>query len=317
MELVLEARKALAGRIRRTPIEFSPALSDVAKVPVFLKLESLQLTGSFKIRGAFFVMLRLSEEERRRGIVTCSAGNHGKGVAFVARELAIPAEIHVPRNVDESKYQGMLALGANVARSPLRRVRRDRAARKERGRAHGTAIHQRIRRRAHPGRERRVRSRRRRSRTACPRGPFFCPSAAPGLAGGFAFYAKTALPDCRIIGCQLALSPALALSLERGEAVLSLPPIVTTAGGLEGGIGKTGFDVLRSRVDGVALITEEEIFEAVRFMLDKHQYLIEPSSAVTVAAILTGKAGRLESPVAAVISGRNVALATIRRILAA
>ena len=316
MELVLEARKALEGRIRRTPTEYSAALSGVAKVPVFLKLESLQLTGSFKIRGAFFVMLELSDEERRRGIVTCSAGNHGKAVAFVARELGIPAEIHVPRNVDESKYQGMLALGANVARSDFdgydetERLARESASRTERrfisafddelilAANGGTLAAETI-------------------EDCLPARTFLLPVSGAGLAGGFAFYAKTALPDCRIIGCQLALSPALALSLERGEAVLSLPPIVTTAGGLEGGIGKTGFDVLKTRVDGVALITEEEIFEAVRFMLDKHQYLIEPSSAVTVAAILTGKAGRLDSPVAAVISGRNVALATIRRILAA
>ena len=73
--------------------------------------------------------------------------------------------------------------------------------------------------------------------------------------------------------------------------MLKLPPVATTAGGLEGGIGKTGFEVLKTRIDGVALLTEEEIFEAVRFMLDRHQYLVEPSSAVTVAAILTGKAG--------------------------
>jgi threonine dehydratase len=150
-----------------------------------------------------------------------------------------------------------------------------------------------------------------------PARTFLLPVGGAGLAGGFAFYAKTALPDCRIIGCQHVLSPALALSLEKGEAVLTLPPAETTAGGLEGGIGKTGFDILKTRIDGVALVTEEEIFDAVRFMLDKHQYLIEPSSAVTVAAILTGKAGRLDSPVAAVISGRNVALSTIRKILAA
>jgi threonine dehydratase len=96
-----------------------------------------------------------------------------------------------------------------------------------------------------------------------------------------------------------------------------LPPFATTAGGLEGGIGRTGFEVLRTRIDGVALLTEAEIFDAVRFMLERHQYLIEPSAAVTVAAILTGKAGRLASPTVAVISGRNVALPTIRRILAA
>ena len=95
------------------------------------------------------------------------------------------------------------------------------------------------------------------------------------------------------------------------------PETTATAGGLEGGIGRTGFDVLRTRIDGVALLSEAEIFEAIRFMLERHQYLIEPSAAVTVAAILTGKAGRLASPTVAVISGRNVALPTIRRILAA
>ena len=316
MELVLEARKALAGRIRRTPTEFSAALSDAAKVPVFLKLESLQLTGSFKIRGAFFAFLNLSDDERRRGIVTCSAGNHGKAVAYVARELGVPAEIHVPRNVDESKYQGMLALGANVARSAFdgfdetEQLAKAEAARTQR--RFVTAFDDNLILAANGGTlaaetiEDCLAAR-----------TFLLPVGGAGLAGGFAFYAKTALPDARIVGCQHALSPALALSLERGEAVLKLPPVETTAGGLEGGIGKTGFDVLKDRIDGVALITESEIFDAVRFMLDKHQYLIEPSSAVTVAAILTGKAGRLDSPVAAVISGRNVALPTLRRILAA
>ena len=120
-----------------------------------------------------------------------------------------------------------------------------------------------------------------------------------------------------MVGCQLEASAALPLSLERGEAVTTLPPVATTAGGLEGGIGRTGFEALRTRVDGVALLTEEEIFEGVRFMLDAHQYLVEPSSAVTVSAILAGKAGRIDSPAVAVISGRNVALPTVRRILAA
>jgi threonine dehydratase len=135
------------------------------------------------------------------------------------------------------------------------------------------------------------------------------------LSGGFAYFAKATLPDARIVGCQHVLSPALALSLEKGEAVTRLPPVSTTAGGLEGGIGRTGFGVLRNRVDRVALLTEEDIFDGVRFMLDQHQYLIEPSSAVTIAAIRTGKAGPLNAPTVAVISGRNVASATIRRIL--
>ncbi|HEY0989357.1 MAG TPA: pyridoxal-phosphate dependent enzyme [Kofleriaceae bacterium] len=315
MALVADARRAIEGRVRRTPVEASPALSDAASAPVFLKLESMQLTGSFKIRGAYFVLSQLSADERARGVVTCSAGNHGKAVAYVARALGVPAEIHVPRDVDQAKYLAMVALGARVVRSDFEgyddteRVARDEAARS--GRPFLTAFDD-VRILAANG-----------GTVAaevledCPEArTFVLPVGGGGLSGGFAYYAKTALPGCRVIGCQLAGSPALALSLERGHAVVALPAFTTTAGGLEGGIGRTGFDVLRSRIDGVALLDEPELFDAVRFMLERHQYLIEPSSAATVAAILTGKAGRLESPTVAVISGRNVALPTLRRILA-
>jgi threonine dehydratase len=314
--LILEARQALKGRIRATPLEPSPRLSERAGVPVSLKLESLQTTGSFKLRGAFFTIQRLSAEERARGVVTCSAGNHGKAVAYVARELEVRATIHVPRGVDESKYRGMLALGAEVLRSEFdgfddtERIAKAQAARE--GRPYVTAFDDEAILAANGGTlAAEVLDEAPDART------FLLPVGGAGLAGGFAFYAKTALSDARIVACQHALSPALALSLERGQAVLTLPPVETTAGGLEGGIGRTGFEVLKSRVDRVALLTEDEIFEAVRFVLDAHQYLIEPSSAVTVAAILTGKAGRLDSPTVAVISGRNVALPTLRRILAA
>lgn len=316
MALVLEARRALEGHIRRTPIEPSPALSDAANAPVFLKLESLQVTGSFKIRGACYVLSRLSADERQRGIVTCSAGNHGKAVAVMARALGVPAEIHVPRDVDQAKYQAMLALGARVVRSEFEgyddteQVARAEAARS--GRPFLTAFDD-VRILAANGGTLAAEV-----LEDCPEArTFLLPVGGGGLAGGFAYVARTALADGRVIGCQHEGSPALALSLERGHAVVRLPPLATTAGGLEGGIGRVGFEVLRTRVDGVALISEAEIFDAVRFMLDRHQYLIEPSAAVTVAAILTGKAGRLASPTVAVISGRNVALPTLRRILAA
>jgi threonine dehydratase len=313
---VLDARRALEGRIRRTPIEASPGLSDAANTPVFLKLESLQLTGSFKIRGACFVLSRLSADERQRGVVTCSAGNHGKAVAFVARALGVPAEIHVPRDVDQAKHQAMLALGAKVVRSDFEgyddteELARAEAARS--GRPFLTAFDD-VRILAANGGTLAAEV-----LEDCPEArTFLLPVGGGGLSGGFAYYAKLERADSRVIGCQHEGSPALALSLERGQAVVRLPPFATTAGGLEGGIGRTGFEILKSRIDGVALLAETEIFDAVRFMLERHQYLIEPSAAVTVAAILTGKAGRLESPTVAVISGRNVALPTIRRILAA
>jgi threonine dehydratase len=315
MDLILEARRALEGRIRRTPIEESSALSEAVGVPVSLKLESLQLTGSFKIRGAFFRLLSLSPEERRTGVVTCSAGNHGKAVAHVARELGIPATIYVPRSVDESKYQGILSRGAEVVRSEFdgfdetEALARDHAA--QTGRPYVSAYDEERILAANGGTL---------AAEVLEDAPsarsFLLPVGGAGLSGGFAYYAKARLPGARLVCCQHADSPALALSLEKGEAITRLPPVATTAGGLEGGIGRTGFEVLKSRIDAVALVTEEDIFDAVRFMLAEHQYLIEPSSAVTVAAIRTGKALPLSGPAVAVISGRNVALSTIRRILA-
>src|SRR5262249_5432401 len=109
-----EAGRFLSGRVRRTPLELSPGLSKAAGVPVHLKLENLQATGSFKIRGALFRLSRLSEAEKKAGIATCSGGNHGKAVAYAARAPGLTPWITVPSSVDEAKHRAMVALGAEV-----------------------------------------------------------------------------------------------------------------------------------------------------------------------------------------------------------
>src|ERR1700736_4069954 len=114
MNRIEEARAFLAGRLRRTPVEESPGLSKTLGAPVWLKLEMLQVTGSFKVRGAFWKLSRLSEGERRSGIATCSAGNHGKGIAWASRLLGLTPTIYVPRSVDSAKHSAMVALGAEV-----------------------------------------------------------------------------------------------------------------------------------------------------------------------------------------------------------
>jgi threonine dehydratase len=314
-ERILEASAFLAGRVRRTPLEESPALSERTGVPTHLKLESLQTTGSFKLRGAWFAISRLGPAARRAGIATCSAGNHGKAVAFAARQAGIPARIYVPRDVDESKHRAMLALGAEVLRSEfvgydetqdwaLRETARD-------GRfflsayddddvmaGNGGSLALEVLEDAPDARS------------------FLLPVGGGGLSAGFGFWVKERRPESLLVGCQHERSPALALSLERGRAVTRLPAVETAAGGLEGGIGERTFEVLRTRVDRVALLSEEEILDAVRWMLEEHQYLIEPSAAVTVAACRTGRCGTLEGPAVVVLSGRNVSLRTLRRILA-
>jgi threonine dehydratase len=314
LDLIDQAARFLEGRVRRTPVELSPALSERAGVPVWLKLECLQATGSFKLRGALFRLSLLSEEEKRAGIATCSAGNHGKAVAYAAKALGLVPRIAVPSSVDESKYRAMVALGAEVIRSRFSGYddtevwAMEEAAKA--GRVWISAFDDEAVMAGNGGSlameilEQLAGTR-----------SFVLPVGGGGMAAGLAFTVKARLPDAKIVGCNHELSPALAQSLERGEAVTRLPAVETTAGGIEGGIGRKCFEVLRSRVDRVALVSEAELFEAVRFVFDAHQYVIETSAAAGAAACLTGKAGKLDGPAVVVLTGRNVSRETLRRVL--
>jgi len=309
------ARALLEGRIRRTPVEPSPGLAEALGVPVALKLESLQVTGSFKVRGALFRLSRLSEGERAAGIGTCSAGNHGLAVAWAARELGLEAEVYVPSSVDAAKRQGIEALGARIVVSSWPGYDDTEAWARERiaaaGRIFVSAFDEPDVMAGNGGSlalevleqlpEARV---------------FVMPVGGGGLSAGFSWVAKERLRDARVVGCQHRGSPGLALSLERGKAVTRLPALETVAGGVEGGLGRTCFEVLRDRVDHVELVSEEEIRAAVRWLLERHRYLVEPSAAVAVAACLAGRLPRFDAPVAVVLTGRNVAIATVRDILA-
>jgi threonine dehydratase len=296
----------LAGKIRRTPVEYSPGLSTILGVPVWLKLESLQLTGSFKIRGAMFAISKLQRE-----VITCSAGNHGKAVAYVAKG----ATICVPRSVDRSKLDAMVAMGADVRVSEFDGYDQtedwamEMAAREKKYflspfdddavmAANGGTVAMEVLEDAPDARV------------------FILPVGGGGLSAGFAVWAKDRLPDAAIIGCQHILSPALKMSLEAGHAITRLPAVETLAGGVEGGIGARTFAVLQPLVDQVALVTEAEILDAVRWMIAHHQYLIEPTAAVTIAACISGNI-RATHPAVVVVSGRNVSADTAKKILCA
>jgi len=303
--LIREAGDFLAGKIRRTPVEYSPGLSDLLGVPVWLKLESLQLTGSFKIRGAMFAISKLTEP-----VITCSAGNHGKAVAYVAHGAAT---ICVPRSVDRSKYDAMVRMGADVRVSDFDGYDEtqdwalEMAAREKKYflspfdddavmAANGGTVAMEV-------------------LQDCPDARIFIlPVGGGGLSAGFAVWAKQELTDATIVGCQHILSPALRMSLDAGRAVTRLPAVETMAGGVEGGIGARTFPVLQPLVDQVALVSEAEISDGVRWMVAHHQYLIEPTAAVTIAACISGKI-QATRPVVVVVSGRNVSADTVKKII--
>lgn len=314
LELISEAREYLRPRIRRTPVEASPALSAKLGVPTWLKLESLQITGSFKIRGAFFRLSRATEAERRVGIITCSAGNHGKAIAYASRELGMRATIFVPKDVDQAKYRGMVAWGAEVKVSPYPDYDKTEELAMEESRKSGRPFVSAF------------------DDDAVMAGNggtlaaeivedlpevknFIVPVGGGGLSAGLVFYVKEKVRGARLIGCQLEVTPSLRLSLERGSAVTRMSSSESLAAGIEGGIGAETFEILRTRVDDTPAVNDDEIRDAVRWMIEEHQYLIEPTAAAVLAACLSGKVAPLAAPAVVVISGRNVSSATVKKLL--
>jgi threonine dehydratase len=314
LDLIEEATRFLRGRVLHTPLEPSPKLSQLLGVPAWLKLECLQTTGSFKLRGALFRLSRLSEEEKRAGVFTCSAGNHGKGVAYAAKALGLTPTIVVPSSIDDSKYRAMVAMDAKVIRSRFPGYDETEAWAMEEAAKSGkvwiSAFDEDAIMAGNGG-----------SLAAeiledLPQAQsFVLPVGGGGLAAGVSFLVKAKRPDAIVVGCNHELSPALALSLEQGYAATRLPAATTTAGGIEGGIGQRTFEVLRSRVDRVALLSEAELFEAVRWTFDAHQYVIETASAAPIAACLHDKTGELRGPTVIVLTGRNLSIDTLRLIL--
>jgi len=315
LDLIEDAEKFLEGKIRKTPLEYSSVLSEMLGGPVFLKLENLQTTGSFKIRGAWFRLSKLSDDEKKRGVITCSAGNHGKAVAYAAKQLNIAVTIYVPSSVDKSKYNGMLALGATVIRSSHHGYDDTEIEALEQAREMKmpfiSAFDDNMVMAANGG------SLAKEILIELPNtSAILVPVGGGGLCGGLSYYVKETAPHCHIYACQLAASAALKLSLEKKSAVTRLPAIETIAGGLEGGIGERTFAIIRDRLDGISLIEENEIAKALTWCLSHHQYLIEPSSAVAIAAALKNEPALFtQFPLVIVLSGRNINIDTLKVLL--
>lgn len=311
--LIEQATEILQGKIRHTPVEFSAKLSKLVGQPIYLKLECLQLTGSFKVRGGLFYLSTLEEGARRRGVAACSAGNHGLGVAYAGRELGIPCTIYVPKSVDEAKYAKLVELGAQVKRSefagyddtlqwatqeaktlniPLISAFDDEKIMAANGGTLAVEVLAQV-----PDAKQ-----------------FILPMGGGGLSAGFAWYVKDKNPNAKISICQLAECPALKLSLEQNKPMTYMPAVDTFAGGLEGGLGAKCFEILKTRVDETLLIKESELKEAFGWLLQNHQYLIEPSAAVALASCLLGHTTP-NGPTVIILTGRNVSYSTIQQLL--
>ncbi|GGE28726.1 threonine dehydratase [Marinithermofilum abyssi] len=311
---VFQARDRIKNFVIRTPLTLSGPLSEETGAKVFLKLENHQRTGSFKPRGAVNKMESLSGEERDRGVIAASAGNHGLAVAYTARLTGTTALVVVPQNTPTTKVTGIRRLGAelvfhgnNYDESEAHAYRLS----EEKGltfihayedpytiAGHGTI-----------GLE---------IMLDLPETDMIVvPAGGGGLILGIAILAKAVRPDIQIIGVQSHASPPWYYSFRAGR-MMEVEYRESLAEGLHGGIGKAIFPLVLRYVDDFVLVEEEEIADAMCWMAREHHQMVEGSGAVGVAALRTGRIPNIAGKkVVCVVSGGNVDAERLARLLSA
>ncbi|QCQ16475.1 MULTISPECIES: threonine ammonia-lyase [Microbacterium] len=310
-----DAARTLTGLITRTPMDESQVLSEIVGAPVILKMENLQRTGSFKIRGAIYRLSRLTAEERARGVVAASAGNHAQGVALAAQRLGIPATIFMPLGVPVPKLLATRGYGAEVilegdtVETPLRLAA-------EFAERTGAVL-------IHPFDHRDI---------VVGQGTLglevyddlpTVDTVVLGIGGGgltagvaAAIKARAAAEGrtVRIIGVQAANSAAYPASLAAGE-----PLEVATTPTIADGIavarpGDVPFEIIRELVDEVVTVGEDDIARAILMLLERAKLVVEPAGAVGVAALMTGKISA-SGPLVTVLSGGNIDPLLLQRVI--
>ncbi len=288
--------------VRKTPLIFAPPLN------CWLKLESLQLTGSFKVRGAALKLSRMSAEERARGVVTASAGNHGQGVALAAQRLGIPAAVVVPTICPQVKRDGMAAYGAEViveGASYDEAHQRALALAKARYVPYVSAYDDddviagnggwlgRELREQHASLSRVI-----------------VPVGGGGMVAGL----LRTLDDVEIVGVQPRVNCAMHDSLAQGRALVDYKGGETLCEGLEGATAERTFTVARAHELQIALVDEEETLAAIGFAWRALGIVVEPSAAVGIAAARAGLVPTDEDTVI-VVTGGNVDPALLDRAI--
>lgn len=314
---VLRARRGIARFIRRTPLVESHWLSELSGGRVWLKLESLQVSNSFKSRGAFNALLRLQENSSATGVrlVTASAGNHGLALALAAEQFSLPLVVFTPADAPRTKLE---AIGRHQA--TLRAEGRDyddaeRMA-KRYAKDHGAVF-------VSPYNDRDVIE-----GAATIAVELFedlasvdtivVPIGGGGLISGIALAARAINPSCRVIGVEAAASCAFLTSVRAGRLV-EIEPGPTLADGLGGNpdSGTMTFPLIQEFVHDIVTVTEDEIRRGIGGLMSSEHLVAEGAGAVAIAAVLAGRIDVARRSAALVLSGGNIDLATLHGVLAA
>jgi threonine dehydratase len=301
-ELVAAAAR-LAPHVVRTPVMRSAAFDARVGAQVHFKCENLQTGGAFKYRGAMNVLLQL-DAERTRLVVTHSSGNHGTALALAAKARGMRAIVVIPRDSARSKIAAIQAAGARVELCEPGLPAREKRLAEILASEPGTEVH--------PfDDERIIAGQGTAALELLAEVPGLQVISAPigggGLIGGTALAARGTVPAIRVVGAEPEQADDAYQSFRSGERRAVVAP-KTIADGLRGSIGVRNFELMRRLVDDVVTVSEAQIVDAMRIVLADFKLLIEPSSAVVVAALIAGKVCKAGQRVGLVISGGNIDL---------
>ena len=312
---IQDAREAIAPFVKCTPLVQSQFLTTFCGCPLFLKLENLQITNSFKHRGVFNKLLNLSTEEKDRGIITASAGNHGEAVAYAAQKLNHYARVVVPRNTPKVKIEGIRKYGADLVLFGENYDEAERKA-KELARKDGCAY-------ISPYNDELI---------IAGHGTIgleivealpdvdavMVPLGGGGLISGISIAVKSTMPDVEVIGVQSKSSPVMYESLKAGKIVdVQRAKVKSVAEGLSGNVGPITFAIVQKYVDRVVLVEEETLRHAVFLLWNYDKQVVEGSGAAAVAPVIENKPLFKGKTVVSVVTGGNIDNDLFQNILAA
>jgi threonine dehydratase len=307
--------RAAAGRIataiRETPFYKSDGLSAFVGGDVWLKMESEQHTGSFKLRGATNAIAMLTSDQRSRGVVTASAGNHGLGIAHAAQAARVKLTVFVPRNAPLVKKDRIAEFGADVDATAPNYDDAELLAKEFAKRTGATFVS------AYAGREilagqgtvaLEIIAKLPTLRT------ILIPIGGVGLASGIAGLLREEAPDARIVGAQSDHTNAMTIAMRTGKPAV-IPDLATLADGLSGQADAYMLAQGQAALDDMVVSSEEDVASAIAYLWIEEGFRVEGAGAVGVAALLSGRVESLEFPVVVVVSGGNIDEAKHKAVL--
>jgi threonine dehydratase len=303
-EDVRSARVRIADIVHRTPVVSSATADRACRGRVYFKCENFQRTGSFKLRGASNAVSRLSDGEKHRGVCAASSGNFAQALALAARLYGTSAHLVMPKDSTSAKVAATIGYGASITFCEPTHVGREQELERVRRETGAVLVHSHDDLAVIAGQ----------GTAACELiedagglDLILAPVGGGGLISGTLVAAKHLLPDARVIGCEPAGADDAARSLRDGARITDFTPD-TIADGLRTPLGEHTFRIVRALIDEIVVVPEADILPAMRFVWERMKLVIEPSSAVAVAPLLTGQLDVAGLRVGVILSGGNVNL---------